>query len=76
MSAIGVLHTVFSLMKLIFILPGMTMNYYLKRRGAVNRFRRELIAGGVPPDEARELAKMYPFKLREAMKAARGFSEN
>ena len=53
----------------------MAMNYYLKRRGAVNRFRRELIAGGVPPDEARELAKMYPFKLREAMKATRGFSE-
>ena len=76
MSIGKVLTTLFYSMKVIFSLPGMAMNYYLKRRGAVNRFRRELIAGGVPPDEARELAKMYPFKLREAMKATRGFSES
>jgi hypothetical protein len=69
------LHTIFYFMKMIFSLPDLAFSYYMKRRRAVSRFKMELIACGVPPGEARELAKLYPFKLRDAMNLARGYSE-
>ncbi len=69
------LHTIFYFMKMISSLPGLAFSYYTKRRRAVSRFRRELIACGVPPEEAWELARLYPFKLREAMSLAREYSE-
>jgi len=45
----------------------MLIKYKLKRRGAVNTFRREMIACGVPVQEAEELARVYPFDLGDLM---------
>jgi hypothetical protein len=70
------LSTTFFILKLIFRLPGMIISYYLRRRSATGRFRRELVARGVPPSEAKELGKMYPFKLGDVITVARGFSRS
>jgi hypothetical protein len=68
--------TTFFILKLIFRLPGMLISYYLRRRSAMGRFRRELVAQGVPPREARELGRLYPFKLGDVITVARGFSRS
>ena len=68
------LSTTFFILKLIFRLPGMLISYYLRRRSALGHFRRELVAQGVPPREAKELGKLYPFKLGDVLTVARGFS--
>jgi hypothetical protein len=62
-------------MKLTFSFPGLIAGFYLRRRRAVKRFREEMIACGVPPGEAKELARMYSFGIGDIMKLARGFSE-
>jgi hypothetical protein len=70
------LSTTFFILKLIFRLPGTFISYYLRRRSAMGRFRRELVAQGVPPREARELGRLYPFKLGDVITVARGFSRS
>jgi len=35
------------------------------------RVGRQLVADGIPPDEARELADLYPFKMSDIIEAAR-----
>jgi hypothetical protein len=69
------LSTFFHIMKLTFSFPGLIAGFYLRRRRAVKRFREEMIACGVPPGEAKELARMYSFGIGDIMKLARGFSE-
>ena len=49
----------------------MMIKYRLGRRRAMNTFKRELIACGVPPDEAEELRRMYPFDLGDIIALAR-----
>ena len=50
----------------------MMIKYRLGRRRAMNTFKRELIACGVPPNEAEELRRMYPFDLGDIIDLARG----
>ncbi len=69
------LSTFFHFLKLVFSFPRLIVSFYLKRRRAVKRFREEMIACGVPPVEAKELAKMYSFGIGDIMNLARGFSE-
>jgi len=73
--AVEVLTTILYFFRLIFSLPGLVAGFYLKRRRAVNRFREEMIACGVPTEEAEELSKMYSFGIRDIMKLAQGASE-
>ena len=54
-------------------IPIYYMRYSFARRRAVNTFKRELIASGVPPMEADDLASLYPFKFNELMGIARDF---
>jgi hypothetical protein len=68
----GAFTTFFYFMKLIFLFPVIIIKYYIKRRRAVSHFKKELIASGVPPWEAGELAKEYPFKFSDIMNIARG----
>ena len=75
MRAREALSTFFHFLKLTFNFPRLIINFYLKRRRAVKRFREEMIACGVPPGEAKELAKMYSFGIGDIMNLARGFSE-
>jgi len=69
------LSTFFHFMKLTFSFPRLIASFYLRRRRAVNRFREEMIACGIPPREAKELAKIYSFGIGDVIKLARGFSE-
>ena len=69
------LSTFFYITKLVFSFPRLVTGFYLRRRRAVKRFREEMIASGVPPGEANELAKIYSFGIRDVLKLARGFSE-
>jgi hypothetical protein len=68
------LSSAFFILKMIFIMPGIIIRYYLKRRSAIGHFKKELEVSGVPSEEAKELAKIYPFKLGDMIKIARGFS--
>jgi len=57
---------------------GLSLPYYYKRysfarRRAVSAFKKELIASGVPPMEAGELASLYPLKFSDLMDMARDF---
>lgn len=69
------LSTFFYIMKLTFSFPRLIAGFYLRRRRAVKRFREEMIACGIPPEQAKELAKIYSFGLGDVMRLARGFSE-
>ena len=70
------IYSIFFILKLIIRLPGMLISYYVKRRRAVGQFRRELVAQGVPQDEAKELGNLYPFKLSEILTLTRGLSRS
>jgi len=54
----------------------MLIKFKLKRRGAKRNFKKELIACGVPPWEADELAQLYPFDLGDLMSLTRINSKN
>jgi len=75
MDAGNVARTIFYSSALLLRAPGMLIKYKMKRRGAVNTFKRELIGSGFSPLEAKDLADNYPFKLREVIKMTRDFSE-
>jgi hypothetical protein len=63
----------FRLMGMGLSLPIYYTRYHIARRRAVGAFKRELIASGVPPVEADELASLYPFKLGDLMDMTRNF---
>ena len=75
MRAREALSTFFHIMKLTFSFPRLIAGFYLRRRRAVNRFREEMIACGIPLGQAKELAKIYSFGIGDVIKLARGFSE-
>jgi len=52
--------------------PGWAIQWSRGYRRARGAFRRHLVASGIPPEEARELAEMYPFKMGDLIDAARG----
>jgi hypothetical protein len=52
--------------------PGWAYQWSRGYRRARGAFRRQLVASGIPPEEARELSEMYPFKMGDLIEAARG----
>ena len=54
-------------------LPIYYTRYRIARRRAISAFKRELIASGVSPGEASELASLYPFKFSDLIGIARDF---
>jgi len=56
-------------------MPVVMLNFYMKRSRAVRRFREEMIACGVPPDEAWELSEKYNIGITDLMKITRRVSE-
>jgi hypothetical protein len=67
----NVVRTIFYSSALLLRAPGMLIKYKIKRRGAVNTFKREMIACGVPVEEAEVLAREYPFNLGDLMSLMR-----
>ena len=67
----NVVRTIFYSSALLLRAPGMLIKYKMRRRGAVNTFKREMIACGVPVGEAEELAREYPFNLGDLMSLMR-----
>ena len=51
--------------------PGWILSYSNGYKRAKKEFRRQLIAQGVPPEEAYELAELYPFKMTDFWEAIR-----
>ncbi len=51
--------------------PGYAIQWSRGYKRARSEFRRQLVADGVPPEEARELAGLYPFKMSDFIEAAR-----
>jgi hypothetical protein len=58
-----------------FSVPGLLVGFYTKRRRAVKRFEKEMIACGIPAVEAKELSEMYNIGIRDLLKRVRGVSE-
>jgi hypothetical protein len=63
----------FKIMGMGLSLPIYYTRYLIARRRAVGAFKRELIASGIPPMEAEELASLYPFKFGDLIGIARDF---
>jgi hypothetical protein len=51
--------------------PGWILSYSNGYKRAKKEFRRQLITQGVPPEEAYELAELYPFKMSDLWDLAR-----
>ena len=51
--------------------PGYAYQWSNGYKRARSEFRRQLVADGIPPEEARELADLYPFKMGDLIEAAR-----
>ncbi len=51
--------------------PGWAIDYSLSYQRARRQFRKHLISQGVPPEEAQELADLYPFKMSDFWELAR-----
>jgi hypothetical protein len=51
--------------------PGYAIQWSSGYKRARSEFRRQLVADGIPHEEARELADLYPFKMSEIIEAAR-----
>ncbi len=75
MRAGNALSASFHVLKLTFSMPGVLIGFYSKRRRAVRRFREEMIACGIPPDEASELSEMYNIGVTDLLKMTRRVSE-
>ncbi|MBN2335532.1 hypothetical protein JXL21_08220 [Candidatus Bathyarchaeota archaeon] len=63
--------TVYKSLGLISRLPVFAVQWSSGYKRARNEFRRQLIASGIPREEARELADLYPFKMADIIEAAR-----
>jgi hypothetical protein len=53
-------------------LPVYYSRYCIARRRAIGHFKRALIASGMHPSDAEDLARDYPFKFSQVMGAIRG----
>ena len=51
--------------------PGYLIQWRFKRGNAKYQFKKELISAGIPRNEARELANLYPFKMDDFVALAR-----
>jgi len=51
--------------------PGYAIQWSSGYKRARSDFRRQLVADGISPKEARELADLYPFKMGDLIEAAR-----
>ena len=51
--------------------PGYAYQWSTGYKRARSEFRRQLVADGIPPKEAKELAELYPFKIGDIIEAAR-----
>jgi hypothetical protein len=51
--------------------PGYAIQWSTGYKRARSEFRRQLIADGIPHEEAKELAELYPFKMSDLIEAAR-----
>jgi hypothetical protein len=51
--------------------PGYAIQWSSGYKRARSEFRRQLVADGIPHEEARELADLYPFKMSDIIEAAR-----
>jgi hypothetical protein len=56
---------------LIVRVPGWAIDYSLSYKRAKNEFKRYLLEHGVPKEQAKELADLYPFKMRDLIETAR-----
>ena len=74
MDAGNVARTIFYSSALPLRAPGVLIKYKMKRRGAVNRFKKEMITCGVPVQEAEELARAHPFDLGDFLTLLRNES--
>ena len=75
MSARNALSASFHILRLTFSMPGVLIGFYTKRSRAVRRFREEMIACGIPPEEAKELSEMYNIGISDILRRTRGVSE-
>ncbi|MBD3172584.1 hypothetical protein GF326_08935 [Candidatus Bathyarchaeota archaeon] len=71
MSAWTALRTLPKIMGLMVRVPGWALDYSLNYKRAKKKFKQSLIDEGVPPDEADELAELYPFKMSHLIETAR-----
>jgi hypothetical protein len=55
--------------------PGWAIDYNLNYRRAKTQFKKHLMEQGIPKEEANELAKLYPFKIRDIIETARSARE-
>ena len=51
--------------------PGWLLSYSNGYKRAKKAFRKQLIAQGIHPEEAYELAELYPFKMSDFWELAR-----
>ena len=63
----------FKLMGMFLSFPIYYTRYRIARRSAIGAFKRELIASGISPGEAGELASLYPFKFSDLIGIAKDF---
>ena len=56
-------------------MPGVLIGFYSKRRRAVKRFKEEMIACGIPQDEAKELSEMYNIGITDILRRTREISD-
>jgi hypothetical protein len=61
------LATILYTARLILSLPGIATCFYIKRRRAVDLFKKELISKGLSRQEAEEIARAYPFKMGDML---------
>jgi hypothetical protein len=61
-------------MKIAARVPSMALSWRSRRNRAKDQLKRELMAYGFEPHEARELSEMYPYKLGEMIQLARNTS--
>ena len=62
--------------RLMLSLPGIAVSFYLKRRRAVGLFKKELMARGLSPRKAEEIAGAYPFKMGDMLEMLRSGGGN
>lgn len=65
------LATIFYTARIMLSLPVIATIFYLKRKKAVDLFKKELIAKGLSRKEADEIAQAYPFKMGDMLEILR-----
>ncbi|MCW4050705.1 MAG: hypothetical protein NWE89_13320 [Candidatus Bathyarchaeota archaeon] len=65
------LKATFMALGLMIKVPKYLIQWRLRRGRAKSCFRKELIASGVPPEEASELTELFPFDMGELIATVR-----